>query len=75
MGIASASFSLLFSLTTGIINKLLKITRNNKNKKHNVIIMPAKSKLSNIETLIPQALINSEISHKEFKAIINEKEK
>ena len=28
VGIASASFSLVFSLTTGIIKKLLKITRN-----------------------------------------------
>ena len=28
VGIASASFSLIFSLTTGIIKKLLKITRN-----------------------------------------------
>ena len=27
-GIASASFSLVFSLTTGIIKKLLKITKN-----------------------------------------------
>ena len=34
VGIASASFSLAFSLTTGIIQKLLEITRNKK-KKHN----------------------------------------
>ena len=33
-GIASASFTLIFSLTTGIIKKLLKITRKKK-KKHN----------------------------------------
>ena len=32
VGIASASFSLVFSLTTGIIKKLLKITRNKKKK-------------------------------------------
>ena len=32
VGIASASFTLIFSLTTGIIKKLLSITRN-KNKK------------------------------------------
>ena len=30
VGIASANFSLIFSLTTGIIKKLLKITRNEK---------------------------------------------
>ena len=33
VGIASASFTLIFSLTTGIAKKLLNITRN-KNKKH-----------------------------------------
>ena len=48
VGIASASFSLVFSLTTGIIKKLLKITRN-KRKKHNKIVMLAKIKLNSIE--------------------------
>ena len=47
VGIASASFSLAFSLATGIVKKLLEITRNKK-KKHNKIVMPAKSKLSSI---------------------------
>ena len=55
-GIASASFSLIFSLTTRIVKKLLKITRN-KQKKHNKIIMKTISKLNNIETRISQALI------------------
>ena len=32
LGRASACFSLVFSLTTGIIKKLLKITRNKKKK-------------------------------------------
>ena len=32
VGIASASFSLVFSLATGIIKKFLKITRNKKKK-------------------------------------------
>ena len=73
VGIASASFSLIFSLTTGIIKKLLKITRNKK-KKHNKIFMLTKSKLDSIETLISQALIDLEISHEEFKTIINEEE-
>ena len=31
-GIASASFTLIFSLTTGIIKKLLKVTRKKKKK-------------------------------------------
>ena len=72
--IASASFSLTFSLTTGIIKKLLSITRNKK-KKHNKIFMFAKSKLNSVETLISQALIDLEISHEEFKTIVHEKEK
>ena len=71
-GIASASFTLIFSLTTGIIKKLLSITRNKK-KKHDKILMLAKSKLSSIETLVSQALIDMEISHEEFNAIIREK--
>ena len=37
--------------------------------------MIAKSKLNSIETLISQALIDIEISHEEFKTIVNEKEK
>ena len=39
------------------------------------IIMFTKSKLNNIETLISQVLIDLEISHDEFKTIVNEKEK
>ena len=76
VGIASASFSLILSLTTGIIKKLLKITRDKK-KRHNKIFMLAKSKLNSIETLISQALqalIDLEISHKEFKTMFNEEE-
>ena len=41
-GIASASFTLTFSLTTGIIKKLRSITRNTK-KKHDKILMLVKS--------------------------------
>ena len=37
--------------------------------------MLAKSKLSSIETLISQALIDMEISHEEFITILNEKDK
>ena len=49
VGIASASFTLGFSLTTGIIKKLLNITRKKKNN-HGKILVLAKSKLSSIET-------------------------
>ena len=74
VGIASASFTLIFSLTTGIIKKLLSITRNKK-KKHDKILMLAKSKLNSIETVISQALIDIERSYEEFIAIFNEKDK
>ena len=73
VGIASASFTLIFSLTTGIIKKLLSITRNK--KKHDKILMLAKSKLDSIETLVSQELIDMEISHEEFNPIIREKSK
>ena len=66
--ITSASFTLIFSLTTGIIKKLLSITRNRK-KKHNKILMLDKSKLDNFGTLVSQALIDMEISHEEFNVI------
>ena len=68
--IASASFSLIFSLTTGITKKLLNITRK---KKHHKILMLAESKLSSIDTLISQALIVMDISHEEFITILKEK--
>ena len=43
VGIANASFGLAFSISTGIVKKLLKTTRNKK-KKHNKIIMLARIK-------------------------------
>ena len=44
-------------------------------KKHDKILMLAKSKLDRIETLVSQALIDMEISHEEFNTIIREKQK
>ena len=74
-GLASASFTLAFSLTTGIIKKLLKITRK-KNKKHDKIVMLAKSKLNSIETFLSIYISSiNRLSHEEFKTIVNEKEK
>ena len=73
VGIASTSFSLALSISTGIIKKLLKTTKNK--KKHNKIVMLARSKLNRIESKISEALINNEISHEDFKTIINEEKK
>ena len=74
VGIGNASFTLIFSLTTGIIKKLLNITRNKK-KKHDKILMLAKSKFNSIEILISQALIDMDISHEEFFTILKEKDR
>ena len=73
-GIASACFTLIFSITAGIIKKLLSTTIKKK-KKHDQILMLAKSKYNSIETLISQALNDMSISHKEFITILKDKGK
>ena len=55
IGTEGASFILLFYLATRIVKKLLSIGRKKK-KKHDKILMLAKSKLNSIETLISQVL-------------------
>ena len=74
VGIASASFTFVVSLTTGIVKKLLSTTRNKK-KKYDQIFILAKRKINTIETVISQALIDMEISHEEFVIILKEKDK
>ena len=71
VGMMSASCSLAFSITTGFVKKFMKTIRNKK-KKHNKIVMLARSKLNSVESKISEALINNEISHKDFMTIINE---
>ena len=71
--VGMASFNLTFSVSTGIIKKLLKTI--NKKKKHNKIVMLARSKLNSIESKISEALINNEISHEDFMTILNEEKK
>ena len=67
VGIAGASFTLIFPLTTGIIKKNTEQNKEKKKKeKHDNIFMLAKSKLNNIETLVSQALIYMKISHEKF---------
>ena len=73
-GIASASFTLIFSLATGIAQKLLNTTRKKK-KKYDKILMLAKSKFNSIDTLISQALIDMDISREEFITILKEKDR
>ena len=58
---------MIFSLTTAVIKKLIKITRNK--QKHNEIATLARSKLNSIEKLVFQALINLELNHEEEKPL------
>ena len=74
VGIVSARCSLPFSVTPGFVKKFLK-TKRNKKKKHNKIVMLARSKLNSIENKISEALINNETSHEEFMTIFNEEKK
>ena len=73
-GKARASFTLIFSITAGIIKKLLSTTIKRK-RKHDQILMLANSKYNSIEALISQALNDINISHKEFITILKEKDR
>ena len=72
--IASPSFTLILSLTTGIIQKMLSISRNKK-KNHDKILMLARSTFNSTEILVSQVLIYIEISHEELVTIFKEKNK
>ena len=71
-GIAGASLTLAFTIGTGISKSLVEVTKKRK-KKHNKVIVLAKRKLSDIETLLSSPLNDSKISHEEFTSIITEK--
>ena len=70
----SASCSLTFSVTTGFVKKFLKTIRNKK-KKHNKIVLLARSKSNSTESKISETLINNETSHGDFMTILNEEKK
>ena len=72
VGIAEASLTVIFTVTTGVVKKILNITRKTK-KKNNKIIALERSQLNIIETLISGALMDFDISHGEFSKIIYEK--
>ena len=74
VGIAGASLTLVFTACTGVVKKLLSVTRKKK-KKHNEIMVLVSVKLNAIETLLSGALSNFDISHEEFTKIIDEKVK
>ena len=57
-GIIGASCGFTFSITSGFVKKFLK-TIGNKKKKHNKIVMLARSKLNRIESKISKALMDN----------------
>ena len=72
VGIAGVSLTVIFTITTFVVKKLLNVTRKKK-KRHNKIITLARNKLNIVENLTSQALIDFDISHEEFSKIIYEK--
>ena len=50
-------------------------TTRNKKKKHNKIVMLARSKLNKTKSKISETLIHNEISHEYLETIINEEKK
>ena len=59
-------------LSIRTIKKLIYETQKRK-KKHNKTFYLGKNKADSVEMLISQAIIDLDISHEEFKTIINEK--
>ena len=70
IGIKSSTIGLKIDVITAGI-KLYKSMIRKKKKKHDEIVLLAKSKLNNIEVLISKALIDSNISQDEFVLINN----
>ena len=70
IGITSSAIGLKICAITAGIKKYKSIIKKKK-KKHDKIVLLAKSKLNSIEVLISKALIDSVISHDEFVLINN----
>ena len=70
IGITNSAIGLKICVITLGIKKYNSINKKNK-KKHNEIILLAKSQLNSIEVLISKALIDSNIGHEEFVLINN----
>ena len=72
LGLITSIFSLLFSLSFGIVIKLKQETKLSK-KKHNRLLCLAKNKLDCIEMLIRNSNKDGIINHNEFLQILKEK--
>ena len=71
LGLINSVFSLLFSLSFGIIIKLQQETKLRK-KKHKLLYL-AKNKLDCVEILISNSINDGIIEHDEFLEILKEK--
>ena len=74
VGITGTIFTLMFPLTTVIMQHLPSITTKKK-KKRDKILMLTKSKINFIKTLVSQTLIGMEIIHEEFITIMKKTDK
>ena len=70
IGITSSAIEIKICVITAGVKNYKSIVKKNK-KKHDKIVLLAKSKLNRIEVLISKALINSNIRHDEFVLINN----
>ena len=70
IGLTSSAIGLNICAITAAIKKY-KLIIKKKKKKHNKIVLLAKSKLNSIEVLISKTFIDSVISHDEFVLINN----
>ena len=70
IGITSSAIGLKICAITAAFKKYKSITERRK-KKHDIIVLLAKSKLNSIEVLISKTLIDSVISHDGFVLINN----
>ena len=68
VGITSSAAGLNLCVITAEIKKYKSIT-NKKKKKHDKIVLLAKTKLNSVEALIYKVLINSNITHNGFSSI------
>ena len=70
LGITSSEIGLkIYAITAGI--KKYKSIIKKKKKKHDRVVLSAKSKLNSIEVSISEVLVDSVISHDEFLLITN----
>ena len=71
LGLITSIFSLLFSLSFGIVIKLKQETKLRK-KKHNRLLYLAKNELDCIEMLISNSIKDGIINHDEFLEILKD---